>query len=36
MGETHLLVTDASDRLRRVAARFLGREAAALELVDLP
>jgi glutamate racemase len=35
-GETHLLVTDASDRLRRVAARFLGREAAALELVDLP
>ena len=35
-GETHLLVTDASDRLRRVAGRFLGREAALLELVDLP
>jgi glutamate racemase len=35
-GETHLLVTDSSDRLRRVAARFLGREAAVLELVDLP
>ena len=35
-GETHLLVTDASERLRRVAGRFLGREAAALELVDLP
>jgi len=35
-GETHLLVTDSSERLRRVAARFLGREAAALELVDLP
>lgn len=35
-GETHLLVTDASERLARVAARFLGREAAALELVDLP
>lgn len=35
-GETHLLVTDASERLRRVAERFLGREATALELVDLP
>ncbi len=35
-GETHLLVTDASERLRRVAGRFLGREAALLELVDLP
>jgi glutamate racemase len=35
-GETHLLVTDASERLRRVAGRFLGREAAVLELVDLP
>ena len=35
-GETHLLVTDSSERLRQVAARFLGREAAALELVDLP
>ena len=35
-GETHLLVTDSSERLRRVAGRFLGREAAALELVDLP
>ena len=35
-GETHLLVTDASARLQRVAGRFLGREAAALELVDLP
>lgn len=35
-GETHLLVTDASERLRRVAGLFLGREAAALELVDLP
>ena len=35
-GETHLLVTDASERFRRVASRFLGREAAALELVDLP
>ncbi|HEV8269287.1 MAG TPA: glutamate racemase [Thermoanaerobaculia bacterium] len=35
-GETHLLVTDASERLRRVAGRVLGREAAALELVDLP
>ncbi len=35
-GETHLLVTDSSERLRRVAARFLGRDAATLELVDLP
>ncbi|MBL8115290.1 MAG: glutamate racemase [Acidobacteria bacterium] len=35
-GETHLLVTDASARLGRVAGRFLGREAAVLELVDLP
>jgi len=35
-GETHLLVTDSSERLRRVAGRFLGREAAHLELVDLP
>lgn len=35
-GETHLLVTDSSERLRRIAARFLGREAAYLELVDLP
>lgn len=35
-GETHLLVTDDSERLRRVAGRFLGREAAALELVELP
>jgi glutamate racemase len=35
-GETHVLVTDASERLRRVAGRFLGREAALLELVDLP
>lgn len=35
-GETHLLVTDSSERLRRVAGRFLGREAVALELVDLP
>jgi glutamate racemase len=35
-GETHLLVTDSSERLRRIAGRFLGREAAALELVDLP
>jgi hypothetical protein len=29
-------VTDASDRLRRVAGRFLGRPAADLSLVDLP
>lgn len=36
VGETHLLVTDASERLARVAGRFLGREAAVLELVDLP
>jgi glutamate racemase len=35
-GETHLLVTDGAERLSRVAGRFLGREAAALELVDLP
>ncbi len=35
-GETHLLVTDNSERLSRVAGRFLGREAARLELVDLP
>ena len=35
-GETHLLVTDSSERLRRMARRFLGREAALLELVDLP
>ena len=35
-GETHLLVTDASERLGRVAGLFLGRDAAALELVDLP
>lgn len=35
-GETHLLVTDSSERLRRVAGRFLGREATLLELVDLP
>jgi glutamate racemase len=35
-GETHLLVTDSSERLRRVAGRFLGHEAAQLELVDLP
>jgi glutamate racemase len=34
-GETHLLVTDASDRFTRLAGRFLGREAARLELVDL-
>ena len=35
-GETHVLVTDASERLARIAGRFLGREAARLELVDLP
>ncbi len=35
-GTTRLLVTDASDRLRRVAGRFLGRPAADLTLVDLP
>jgi glutamate racemase len=35
-GETRILVTDASDRLRRVAGRFLGRPAADLSLVDLP
>jgi glutamate racemase len=35
-GATRLLVTDASDRLRRVAGRFLGRPAADLALVDLP
>ena len=35
-GETHILVTDASERLARIAGRFLGREAARLELVDLP
>jgi glutamate racemase len=35
-GETRVLVTDASDRLRRVAGRFLGRPAADLALVDLP
>jgi len=35
-GETHLLVTDSSERLKRIAGRFLGREAVALELVDLP
>jgi len=34
-GETHLLVTDASERFARLASRFLGREAARLELVDL-
>ncbi len=35
-GETHILVTDASERLARIAGRFLGREVARLELVDLP
>ncbi len=35
-GTTKLMVTDASERLRRVASRFLGREASSLELVDLP
>ncbi|MCC6131448.1 MAG: glutamate racemase [Acidobacteria bacterium] len=35
-GETRLLVTDASERIRKVAGRFLGREATSLELVDLP
>ncbi|MFI5120944.1 MAG: glutamate racemase [Thermoanaerobaculia bacterium] len=35
-GTTRLLVTDASERLRRVAGRFLGRPAADLTLVDLP
>ncbi len=35
-GETHLLVTDASERLARIAGRFLGREAVRLTLVDLP
>ena len=35
-GETRILVTDASERLRRVAGRFLGRPAADLALVDLP
>jgi len=34
-GETHLLVTDTSARFERLAGRFLGREAARLELVDL-
>ncbi|MFI5180911.1 MAG: glutamate racemase [Thermoanaerobaculia bacterium] len=34
-GETHLLVTDASERLARIAGRFLGREAARLERIDL-
>jgi glutamate racemase len=34
-GETHLLVTDASERLARIAGRFLGREAARLEKIDL-
>ena len=34
-GKTHLLVTDASERFARLAGRFLGREAARLELVDL-
>ncbi len=35
-GETRLLVTDASERVGRVAGRFLGREAVDLEWVDLP
>ena len=35
-GETHVLVTDSSERLARIAGRFLGREAARLELIDLP
>ncbi|MGA7993157.1 MAG: aspartate/glutamate racemase family protein, partial [Thermoanaerobaculia bacterium] len=35
-GETRILVTDSSERLRRVAGRFLGRPAADLALVDLP
>jgi glutamate racemase len=35
-GDTRILVTDASERLRRVAGRFLGRPAADLSLVDLP
>ncbi len=35
-GETHLLVTDASERLARIAVRFLGREAVRLEGIDLP
>ena len=35
-GETRILVTDASERLRRVAGRFLGRPAIDLTLVDLP
>src|SRR5674476_98147 len=35
-GTTRLLVTDASERLRRVAGRFLGRPAADLTLIDLP
>jgi glutamate racemase len=35
-GATRLLVTDASERLRRVAGRFLGRPAVDLTLVDLP
>jgi len=35
-GETRILVTDASDRLRRVAGLFLGRPAVDLALVDLP
>jgi glutamate racemase len=35
-GETRILVTDASERLRRVAGLFLGRPAVDLTLVDLP
>jgi glutamate racemase len=35
-GETRILVTDSSERLRRVAGRFLGRPAVDLTLVDLP
>jgi glutamate racemase len=35
-GETHLLVTDASERLARIAVRFLGREAVRLTRIDLP
>ncbi|MBK9064707.1 MAG: hypothetical protein IPL89_16175 [Acidobacteria bacterium] len=35
-GETRILVTDASDRLRRVAGHLLSRPAAELTLVGLP
>ena len=33
--EHHFLVTDAEERFRRIAAEFLAREIASLELVSL-